>query len=781
MQPNTEPERARCAARRLAGAGLALVSLASPPADAASACAAQELVVMVEDAALRSWPTLQVLAREFEQRHGVTVKLVDLGGAAGTKDKLKFLLAGDVPLDLARIDVTELAAYVADGALVDLGPYFDADAGWHADEWFEGPLGACRDRMGRLVGLPSTFTPYVMYVNRSLLLRDGVELPRPGWTWADMERIARAATRDLDGDGRIDARDQRGISITQWLQALAPWVWQAGAEFLDERGEHATLDSPEFIEVLTFLHRLLHVERVASNDATFAAQMEQGLFQSGRCALYGPVGYWETYRFASLAFDWDVVPLPRHRHEATAVAMSVYVVPRTARDPQLAYRFLREVLGGEAYQRRMAEIGNGVPGLVSAARSTAFLDPDRPPASEHVFLDVLEHARFLPPSANWGKLESVVQAELEGVLLSGSLDPAAAARSMDRKADEHLARVRERAERPRLPRAVLPLTVLAALVVFVTLTRTRAPRGSARLRSEARAAGWMLLPWALGFLAFLLAPMAVSLTLSFTEWSPLRPLSDARFAAFDNWQRLASDPTFATSLRATALYVVCAVPLQLAAAFGLALLLRRGGRGTGLARTLCYVPAIVSPVIVAAVWRGLLRESDGPVNGLLGWIGIDGPGWLTDPAWVVPSFVVLSVWTCGAQMLVFLAALQSVDPTLEDAARVDGAGAWARTWHVVVPALAPVILFNLLTGAIAAAQVFAQPYVMTGGGPGDASRFLVLYLYEAGFRHLEFGYASALAWVLALLLAALAAALLLFARRYVPQAFGAAGGRGGRA
>jgi multiple sugar transport system permease protein len=133
------------------------------------------------------------------------------------------------------------------------------------------------------------------------------------------------------------------------------------------------------------------------------------------------------------------------------------------------------------------------------------------------------------------------------------------------------------------------------------------------------------------------------------------------------------------------------------------------------------------------------------------------------------------MWTCGAQMLVFLAALQSVDAELEDAARVDGAGPLARVWHVVLPALAPVIFFNLLTGLIAAAQVFAQPYVMTGGGPGDASRFLVLYLYEAGFRHLEMGYASAIAWVLVLVLTALTIALVLGTRILVPRALGIEG------
>jgi multiple sugar transport system permease protein len=240
-----------------------------------------------------------------------------------------------------------------------------------------------------------------------------------------------------------------------------------------------------------------------------------------------------------------------------------------------------------------------------------------------------------------------------------------------------------------------------------------------------------------------------------------------RWAGLDNMARLARDPTFASSLGATALYVVLAVPLGLALALALALFLRRTSSATSAARTVVFLPAIVAPVIVAAIWRYALDAERGPVDELLRRIGIEGPAWLRDPHWVVPSFVLVSLWSVGAQMLVFLAALQALDPALEEAARIDGAGPVQRFWHVVLPQLGPVVLFNGLTGLVAAAQVFAQPYVMTEGGPGDASRFLALYAYESAFQHLDFGYACTLAWVLLALLAAACALVLVGSRRAV--------------
>jgi multiple sugar transport system permease protein len=336
------------------------------------------------------------------------------------------------------------------------------------------------------------------------------------------------------------------------------------------------------------------------------------------------------------------------------------------------------------------------------------------------------------------------------------------------KTDAYLARERERAGRRPLGVGLLELVAGAALLGLLGLfLAVRGPRPGARERRAERAARVLLVPWAAGFVLFLVGPALVALVLALCEWSPLRPLEDVRWAGLDNLARLGSDPTFASSLRATALYAALSVPLGLAVALALALFLRRESRATSAVRTACFVPAIVAPVILAAIWRFALDAERGPLNAGLRALGLDPPAWLRDPHWVVPSFVLVSLWSVGAQMLVFLAALQALDPALEEAARIDGAGRVRRLWHVVLPQLGPVVLFNLLTGLVAAAQVFAQPYVMTEGGPGDASRFLVLYVYESAFQHFDVGYACVLALVLLVLLAVACALVLAGSRRWV--------------
>ncbi|HVS10586.1 MAG TPA: extracellular solute-binding protein [Planctomycetota bacterium] len=744
------------AAACILAAGLAAAVQEDPP------YAGRELVVMVEERTFGAWPELVELAREFELAHpGLRVSVADQGGAVGRQDKTRFMLAGDLPLDVARIDVTEFGLFLAENALVDLEPYFRSDPGWERSAYLD-VVDGMRDGRGHLYGLPSTFTPYVMYFNRDILAHAGLAPPREGWTWDDLLAACRATTRDLDGDGRTD---QYGISLTQWLQAVAPWIWQNGGELLDERRERSRLGEPEAVEALAFLRALLHEERVASFDASFENQMAQGLFQAGRAAFYGPVGYWETYRFRHLReFEWDVAPLPRGARAATAIAMTAFVVPRTSREPELAYRFVRE-LAGERYQRWLAEIGNGVPALRSAALSESFLKPGVAPEHERVFLDVLGDARFLPPLANWRKIESLVQADLQAILLFPETDVGAACRSMAGKIDEYLARERERHARPRLPAGAMLGSVGIALAAASALFVSR--RAGPWQRRRDRQGRLMVAPWAIGFAAFFLGPAVVTLVLSLAEWSPLRPLADVRWVGAENYARLAQDPTFAASLRATSTYALLSVPLGLALALALALLVRAESAGTHALRTLLYLPAIVSPVIVAAVWRWILDADQGLLNRFLLGLGIDAPAWLRDPDWVVPSFVLMSLWGVGAQMLIFLAAMKALDPTLEEAARVDGAGAMRRFWHVTLPALTPVVLFNLVIGVINAFQLFAQPYVMTQGGPGDASRFLVLYLYESGFRHLDMGYASAIAWVLFVILGILCLALMRGSRRWV--------------
>ena len=736
----------------------------------ASSASARELVVMVEEEQLSSWALLEELAREMEEAHpGLRVRLFPLGGAAGAQDRAKFLIAGGLQLDLMRIDITELAAYATEGALLDLTPYFATDPSWDAGAYYPQVLEALRTTDGRLCGLPSTFTPYVMYVNRDLLERAGLAVPTPDWTWDDLVALARQVTADTDGDGRSD---QYGISLTQWMQAVAPWVWQSGGGLLDEGGRSSRMGERPFREAMHFLHSLLHDEQLASFDASLQNQLGRGLFQAGRAAFYGPVGYWETFRFQHIEeFVWDVVPLPRNARRATSLAMTAYVVPRTAREPELAYELMRK-LAGPRYQERLAEIGNGVPGLIEAAQSASFLKPALAPESEQVFLDSMEFARFMPPLANWRKIESITNAELQGILLDPDEDVDAACLRMAAKTDAFLERERTRSARSRMPVGIVELALSLSLLGLAAVAlgaRARAP-ARAELRNptghRAHAYGMIAL-WGAGFLLFFLGPAVVSFVLSLAEWSPLRPLADARWLGLDNFARLGGDDTFRTSIVATLLYAALSVPFSLALALALALLLQRESTSSSLVRTVCYLPAVLAPVIVATLWRQLLDPDDGLLNRILAGLGIDGPAWLRDADWAVPSFVLMSLWGVGAQMLVFLAALKALDRTLFDAARIDGAGRWQRFRHVTLPALTPVVLFNLVTGTIQALQIFAQPYVMTEGGPGDASRFLVLYLYESGFRHLDMGYASVLAWVLFALSAAASLVLLRTSHRWV--------------
>lgn len=728
----------------------------------------RQLVVMVDERSFESWPGLLALEQEFETRYpGLDVRLTDMGGAVGQQDKPRFMLSGDLQLDVARIDVTEFGAFLAENALIDLEPYCAADPTWNADEYWS-VLDGLRDARGHLYGLPSTFTPYVMYFNRDLLRKHGFDAPREGWTWDDLVRACRATTVDLDGDGRTD---QFGISLTQWLQAVTPWIWQNGGELLDETHQRSLWNRAETVEALEFVRGLLHEERVASFDASFENQLSQGLFQAGRAAFYGPVGYWETYRFKYITeFEWDVAPLPRGAREATSIAMTAYVVPRTSREPQIAYEFVRR-LAGDSFQRLLARIGNGVPGRISAARSADFLKVDVAPRSEHVFLDVLPSARFMPPLANWRKIEDLCAAELQSILLLDECDVAAACERMTRRTDEFLARERVRTARePLFPGAMslaVSLALISAMVGFV-LRRGRAPGRVGR--AEERSAYTMLIPWVLGFAMFAFGPAVVTVMLSMCEWSPLRELGSARWVGFENYARLAADPTFHRSFFATVTYAFASVPIGLSLALAIALLLREDNSWSNAVRTLVFVPSIVSPVIVAAVWRFLLDPERGLFNEWLFRCGLPTPAWIRSPSWVVPSFVLMSLWSIGGQMLVFVAALKSLDRNLDDAARIDGAGWWRRTWHVTLPQLAPVILFNAMIGLLNAFQIFAQPYIVTQGGPGDASRFLVLYLYESGFRHLDMGYASAIAWVLFALLGGSAWLLWHFASRRVHYA-----------
>jgi multiple sugar transport system permease protein len=271
-------------------------------------------------------------------------------------------------------------------------------------------------------------------------------------------------------------------------------------------------------------------------------------------------------------------------------------------------------------------------------------------------------------------------------------------------------------------------------------------------------------PFVLGVLFFWLGPMLYSLYLVVHDWNLITP---PRYVGLRNVERLLNDPLVNTSLTNTAFYTFVGVPLQLTVAFSLALMLNQAIRGRSLYRTIFYMPAITPAVASAVVWVQILNPEFGVLNAILGWFGIGPIKWLFDPTYAKPAMILMSLWFVGPQMVVFLAGLQGVPQTLLEAASIDGANSWRRFWHVTVPIVSPVIFFNLIIGIIGSFQVFTQAFVMTQGGPRDATLFFVLYIYRNAFQYFRMGYAATLAWVLFAIIVVFTAIQFLVARRWV--------------
>ncbi|WP_344684098.1 sugar ABC transporter permease, partial [Microbacterium terrae] len=279
------------------------------------------------------------------------------------------------------------------------------------------------------------------------------------------------------------------------------------------------------------------------------------------------------------------------------------------------------------------------------------------------------------------------------------------------------------------------------------------PGQRSRQVKESLAGYGFLIPWLVGFFGLTLVPMAYSLYLSFTNYNIFSP---PKWIGLDNYVRMfTNDPSFMQSAQITLIYVFIGTPITLLAALLIAMLLNYRDKGAGFYRSAFYAPSLIGgSVSVAIVWRAMFA-GDGPVDTTLSFFGINLGGWFGNPALVLPAMILLSVWQFGATMVIFLAGLKQIPKELYEAAEMDGANAWHRFRAVTIPMLSPVIFFNLLLGLIGAFQVFASAYIISNGsgGPAGMTNFITLYLYKRGFSDGQMGYASAIAWVLLVVVA----------------------------
>jgi multiple sugar transport system permease protein len=272
-------------------------------------------------------------------------------------------------------------------------------------------------------------------------------------------------------------------------------------------------------------------------------------------------------------------------------------------------------------------------------------------------------------------------------------------------------------------------------------------------------------PWLFGFVVFTAGPFLASLLFSFTTWNVIGPME---WVGTQNYEKmLFRDATFWKGLFNTAYYVVFHVPGIVVIALALATLLNQKLRAIAVYRTVFYLPAVTSGVATAIVWGFIFNGQNGLLNEALGLFGIQGPNWLFSLQWAMPALIIMSLWNVGQPMIIYLAALQGVPQHLYEAVSMDGGGKWAQFRHVTVPMITPAIFFNVIMQIIGSFQVFTSAYVVTKGGPADATMVYVLYLYKHAFQNLNMGYASGLAWVLFVIILAFTLFQVLMSNRWV--------------
>ena len=670
------------------------------------------------------------------------------------------------------------ASFAGRGVLADLAPYAARDPSVHLREYYPQMVRQFQ-RDGRLYALPRDIAPCgLVYYNKSLFDKAHLPYPDGSWRWdyaPHPERGAQdflTAARLLTKHGASSSDTVYGYAAGDNSFTLNNLVFSSGAAFVDDVQNPKTLlyDDPRVVKAIQLTQDLSGKYNVSPSAVDLASSGvgSHDLFAQGRVALY-VTGIWEVPRFRAEIkdFDWDIAAFPAGPTGLRGVMSggSGYGMAASSRHKQEAWELVK-YLAGPVGLGNLAQSGLAQPAIARLADSPLWLDDARP-RNRKLTVEEVPYGHFDIASPVWTEVAAVINPKLQ-LVWSGTLSAQQAVAAFQGPAQAKLDELNHPPAHPRLSwgwggLAMAALTLgLAGWVWQGARADIKAGRVSAS--GEETRAGWAFVsPWLVGTGLFLLGPMLVSLLLAFSSWDMISP---ARWVGGGNFAEMGHDDRFWKSLSVTLLYTVFSVPLGVAGSLGLALLLNTKIKGQSVFRTLYYLPAVASAVAASLIWLRLFNPESGllnyglgvlHLNGLMGALGLTDPAkgyvnWLGSEKTALGSLVVMSLWGIGGGMVIYLAGLQGIPQSYYEAAELDGANVWQKFKHVTLPLLTPTIFFTLIIGLIASFQTFTQGFVMTQGGPNNATLFYALYLYQNAFQFLKMGYASALAWVLFLII-----------------------------
>ena len=712
----------------------------------------------------------------------------------------------------------------ADPNRLDLGEYYE----WAVDEVSYTPPGRQGATAG-IFGIPVFTDVRLLFSNGDLLRQEGLVdaqgNPRPPRTWAELLDAAGRLTRferpgePSSGIRRLGFAPKVGNS---WLYLYA---FEAGGNFLSADGTRVTLDSPPVVRALDYMTKVYDaLGGVAQVDA-FVAGLQTGEldpFIGNKVAMKIDTNN-NLVQIADFRTDMDfrlsVPPMPADqlalgRKPLTWSGGYAWVVPTTSQHKDGAFKllqFLSSWPATELLERGRREVRESQGRLYlpttlanrvhyeKVARAAIEGNPDMPETFRDalgVVREALQSTRIRPVTPV-GQLLWNEHVRATDAVTNHTLAAAAGRENLGeselalRRAAGDVQRQLDRVLEPPPPHKVTWWPYFAGYAVLLLLPfaiaglylRGRGGRHGYSLR-EAGAAVLFTSPWLVGFAVFVGGPILFSIVLSFTRYDVL---SDARYVGLANYRDLLGDPVFFKSLGNT-VYMLVRIPLVMAAGLAIALLLNRAIGGIGVYRTAFYMPAIVPLVAASLLWVWLFNPSYGAINAILNWtfdtppaqalewaigkftggpFAFTSPLWLQDANWSKPALILMGLWSAGGGMVIWLAGLQSISPQLYEAAAIDGASPWRQFLNVTLPMLSPYVLFNLIVGVIGTMQIFGEAYIMTEGGPVDSTLFYAYYLFKQAFQFFRMGYASALAWILFLVVLALTLLQLWLSRRWV--------------
>ncbi len=715
---------------------------------------------------------------QFENSHP-HIRVVPIPVSGPYYTKLDSMLAAGDPPDVMYVSASRVHELVHDHVLKNLYPYIQGRLRAGRMRWFNNyfpeVLGAFRfghKSRPAYFGLPKDFSTMVMFVNLRLFHLAKLAIPYNGWTWSQYKRDVETITRRCQtGNARIFG----GGLITN-SRMLRNIVWTFGGHFFgSDHGVGLDLINYRTMSALHFIRRLRFRDGTVYNHIGVGfTQRTLRAFLAGRVGVIGPWGRWFVPQCRDEPqLQFDVVPIPHVRgvKPVSLISTVAWGMAEKCRHPRAAFKLLT-YLAGPPGQLITTRGGLSVPSLRSLAGSRHFLRPHTRPEHAQIFLAEANTGRIAPGIREDRTFNHLLRDTIGGSINLDTPAPEQAAVKMARRWQAIIQSPLRRGHFPAMPwpELILSGVVLAGLGgLFVLLWAMRQ-----RWTKESLSGFAFISPWLAGFAGLTLFPMVLSLFLSLTRWRPVTTLSAARFVGLTNYQQiLFHDPHFVHSLWITFIYTAMALPLGQCLALVLAMLLHRPMRGAAVFRFIILIPLAVSSVCLGTLWLTMFNTHHGLINELLrpplALVGLHPPDWFGTDArlWATPAYVIMSLWTLGGAVIIYLAGLSRISGSLYEAAVMDGAGGLRRFFSITLPMLSPIIFFNLVVSLIGTLQIFSQAQVMTDGRPGDTSLFYVLYIFQQGFEYFHFGYAAALSWILFIFILALTIMVFRVARRYV--------------